>query len=213
MKKLLLLCGLAVSFFASEAQTSKSKKSKNRVSREALLQARMDSLQATRQLNIDSTITAQLKKDSVRRLNDSLAYEKYQQERMAWKENRDREIDSSNKEHTKTLSQDHAKWLAVQAQRNQVNKVAKLNDYQGQQVSFINQSFSEKAKKINLDSSLTEDKKKEALVKLNDERRSRLKTVIGKSKEKKLEKARKDQKNSTDTEAQWINEADGYAKN
>ena len=216
MKKLLLLCSILTSFLASEAQTTKShsKKSKRPViSKEAIVQARLDSLETARQLRIDSMVITQFHIDSVRKLNDSLAYVKQQQERMAWKEAKLRETDSINKEHVKMLSKEHEKSLTIQRQRETINKTAKLNDYQGQQVDYINQTFFGKAQTIKEDPAIPEDKKKLELAKLNDERKSRLQTLIGKSKEKKFEKVRKAHPNANDSEVQWINEVDGVAKN
>lgn len=215
MKKTFLLLGILIAFFGAEAQTSKKQKKskKTKVSSEALMQARMDSLEAQRQVRIDSTIALQLQSDSIRRFNDSMANEKYQQERLAWNEAKNREIDSLNKEHAKTLSREQEQALAIQQSRNEASKAAKLNDYQKQQVNFILQAFYTKAIRIKQDSSVAEDQKKQQLAQLNDERRSKLRSVIGKSKERKLEKARKSQNNTIDTEVQWINEAEGYAKN
>ncbi len=215
MKKALLLFGILISFLASEAQTTKKNKKskKTKVSREALLQARMDSMQAQRQQRIDSTIAFQLKTDSVRKENDRIAEEKLQQERLAWKAAKDREIDSLNGEHAKAIVVEQKRWTALQDQRNEISRAAKLNDYQKQQVNYILQSFYVKAQGIKKDSSLQDEQKKQQLAKLNDERRGRLKSLLGKSKEKKLEKARKSHNNPNDTEAQWISEVEGYAKN
>lgn len=216
MKKLLFLCSICLSFFATEAQTgNKHKKTtkKNKIDAEARVQAKLDSLEAQRQVRIDSMVIGQLHADSVRKINDSIAYQKQQEERMAWNQLKTKETDSLNKEHGKELSIQHKKSVAIQNERNTINKAARLNDYQGQQVNFINQAFYAKAQKIKLDSSIAEDQKKQQLAKLNEERRSRLQTVIGKSKEKKFEKARKSHNNSNDTEVQWINEVEGLAKN
>ncbi|MFT3911969.1 MAG: hypothetical protein QM737_21270 [Ferruginibacter sp.] len=215
MKKLLLLSTILVSFFTSEAQTTTSqnkKIKKPKIDKEALMQARLDSLESARQLRIDSMVTAQFRVDSVRKFNDSIAEVKSQQERLAWNENKAKETDSINKEHVKMLSKEHAQSLSIQSQRETLGKAAKLNDYQQQQVVFINQLYFGKAQKIKQDPALAEDKKRAELTKLNDERVNRLKTVIGKSKEKKLEKARKNQKNTIDTDTQWISEVDGVAK-
>ena len=216
MKKLLLLCSILTSFFASEAQTTKShsKKSKKPViSKEAIVQARLDSLETARQLRIDSMVITQFRIDSVRKLNDSLTYVKSEQERMAWKESKAREIDSINKEHAKALSKEHEQSVTIQRQREKISKTAKLNDYQSQQVNYINQVFFGKSQTIKDDAAITEDQKKLQLAKLNEERINRLKTVIGKSKEKKFEKSRRENPNSNDSEVQWINEVDGVAKN
>ncbi|MBC7537057.1 MAG: hypothetical protein H7258_15310 [Ferruginibacter sp.] len=215
MKKILMLCVFATSFFASEAQTRKSKTKKSKksaVTRQAGIQARFDSLQAKRQHNIDSTLTYQFRYDSVRKENERMADEKFQQEQMAWKENKYRELDSSNKTQWSALSKDHEHWLNVQKERDAVNKSANLSAYQDRQVNYINQSSFEKAKKINADTLMDDKQKKDQLVKLNGERRGSIKTIVGKSKEKKLEKARKEKKTSSDFEAQWINELDGYVK-
>ena len=216
MKKLLILCGVTLLFFVSEAQTARGHKKKSKkqvVSREVIVQARLDSLESARQLRIDSMVTAQVRMDSVRKLNDSLAFVKSEIDRKAWKENKDREIDSINKEYAKMLSKEHQQSISIQSQRSVINKAAKLNDYQGQQVNYINQVFFGKAQSIKDDPAITEDQKKLQLGRLNEERISRLRTVIGKSKEKKFEKSRKANPNTNDSEVQWINEVDGVARN
>lgn len=216
MKKLLLLCIVLTAFLASEAQTTKGQTKKTKkpsISREAIVKARLDSLETARQLSIDSILNVQVRIDSARKFNDSIASVKSAAERMAWKENRDREIDSLNKLHVKMLSKEHEQSLTVQRQRRTINKTAKLNDYQGQQVDYINQIFFGKAQTIKEDASISEDQKKQQLVVLNEERKSRLKTVIGKSKEKKFEKTRKANPNTIDAEVQWVNEVDGVVKN
>ena len=216
MKKILLLWVFAMSFFALEAQTNSSKKKKSKksaVTRKSNLQARLDSLQSKRQQHIDSTLAYQLQYDSARKDNERRADEKFQQEQLAWKKNKYRELDSSNKVQWGSLSKDHEHWLSVQRERDAVNKSAKLSVYQDRQVNYTNQSSSEKAKKINADTSLDENQKKDQLVKLNGERRGRIKTIVGKSKELKLEKARKQINTSIDLEAKWINEVEGYVKN
>ena len=216
MKKILLLWVFAMSFFALEAQTNSSKKKKSKksaVTRKSNLQARLDSLQSKRQQHIDSTLAYQLQYDSARKDNERRADEKFQQEQLAWKKNKYRELDSSNKVQWGSLSKDHEHWLSVQRERDAVNKSAKLSVYQDRQVNYTNQSSFEKAKKINADTSLDENQKKDQLVKLNGERRGRIKTIVGKYKELKLEKARKETNSSIDLEAKWINEVEGYAKN
>ena len=216
MKKILLLWVFAMSFFALEAQTNSSKKKKSKksaVTRKSNLQARLDSLQSKRQQHIDSTLAYQLQYDSARKDNERRADEKFQQEQLAWKKNKYRELDSSNKVQWGSLSKDHEHWLSVQRERDAVNKSAKLSVYQDRQVNYTNQSSFEKAKKINADTSLDENQKKDQLVKLNGERRGRIKTIVGKSKELKLEKARKQINTSIDLEAKWINEVEGYVKN
>ncbi len=216
MKKIFLLCGLAITFLASEAQTTKNKgkkAKKAKMSSEAVFQARQDTLMAHRQYKIDSALAYQLQYDSVRRENERIAYENFQKSQKAWKDSMFLQMDSSNKEQWKVMSRDHEQSLSVQKQRAEINRIAKLSEYQKVQVNYINQTIFEKAKVINADSMMDEPKKKEALVKLNTERRDRIKKVTGKAKEKRFEKARKAQSNSTDPDAMWINELEGYVKN
>ena len=215
MKKIIILGNLCALFYVSEAQTAKShtKKSQNiHTSTEAALQAKLDNVQAQRQHRIDSSLAYQLTYDSARKEHERLADEKFQQEQMAWKENKTKEMDSAHKEQWKALSMQREQWLTIQKQRSAINKAAKLNDYQGRQVNYINQTVYEKARLIDNDPALSADQKKQQLSKLNEERKSRIKTIVGKSKEQKVEKARRAQHNANDTEAQWINEVEGYAK-
>lgn len=216
MKKIFLLSVLAVSFFAAEAQSS-TRKSKNakkpKLSSEAIFQARQDTLMAQRQQKIDSALAYQLQYDSSRRENERIAYQNFQQRQKAWKDSMFLQMDSSNTAQWKTMSKEHEHWLSVQKQRAEINRTAKLSDYQKVQVNYINQTTFEKAKLITSDSILDQSKKKEALTKLNTERRDRIRTVTGKAKEKRLEKARKAQSTSTDSDAMWINEVEGFVKN
>lgn len=216
MKKIFLLCGLALSFLASEAQTAKSKgksAKKTKLSSEAVFQAKQDTLMALRQQKIDSSLAYQLQYDSTRKENERIAYENFQQGQKAWKDSMFLQMDSSNSAQWKAMSKEHEHWLSVQKQRAEINRTAKLSEYQKVQVNYINQITFEKAKEIGSDSMLDESKKKEALTKLNTERRDRIKIVTGKTKEKRLEKARKAQSNSTDSDAMWINEVEGFVKN
>lgn len=217
MKKILLLCGMGMLFFAAAAQQTRAYLKKNEkspvISREALAQARLDSLQILRQQKIDSALAYQLQYDSARQENERMADVRFREEQAAWKENKYREIDSAYKLQCAALSREHEQWRKIQQQREEVNKAARLNAYQDRQVNYINQCSFEKAKKINGDTSLQEADKKQQLAMLNYDRRSRIRTVAGRSKERKLERARKAKNNPEDTEAQWINDAEGYAKN
>lgn len=216
MKTLILVCSLFLFGSAAEAQTSKGKKKKARSSRlttEAKVQMRLDSLRAHRQAQIDSSLAYQLAYDSARKENERLSYEKFQEEQALWKENKLRELDSANKVKWETMSKEHEEWTQIQNHRKEVTNSVKLSDYQDRQVNIINQQIFDKAKQIDVDSTLAEDQKKQQLVKLNEERRDRIRAVVGKSKERKIEKARKSHVNPQDKDAQWLNEIDGYVKN
>ena len=215
MKKILILSLLAFSFFASDAQTKKSKSKKAKrssVSTAAARQARLNALQAQRQLQIDSTVAYQVRYDSMRRETERMYDEKFQQDQATWKENKYREVDSMNHEHWVALSNEHEAWLKIQNQRNKVNQAVNLTANQDRQVSYINQAIFEKANMLSTDSTLNDNDRKQKLVQLNEERRNRIKAIVGKSKERKLEKARKANMNPADKEALWLMEVDGMVK-
>ena len=92
-----------------------------------------------------------------------------------------------------------------------INRAAKLNDYQSKQVKYINQSFSDKAKLLvqGNDPQL----KKQELAVLNEERRNKIRVIVGKSRERKLESERKDfiKKNGIDETNVWIGIAESVA--
>ena len=92
-----------------------------------------------------------------------------------------------------------------------INRAAKLNDYESKQVKYINQTYTEKAKFV-LNGSDPQTKKME-LAALNEERRNKIRVVVGKSREKKLEGERKDyfKKNTPDESNAWINIAESVA--
>ncbi len=218
MKRIFLACVVAISVLAAEAQTTKSgsKKSKKaKVNSEAKAKADFEQMQLEKQQIAAQQQLERIRYDSTRLENERLANEKFEQERTIWKENKLREMDSMYKSMWKNQSQEKEQWLKIQRQRNAVNSSAKLDNYKSSQVNYINQTYHDKAKAIHDDAAITEDQKKEQYAKLNAERRARIKAVVGKSKERKLEKARKEysQKNADDTEAAWINEAEGIAKN
>lgn len=106
-------------------------------------------------------------------------------------------------------------WNKIMRNRDEVNRAAKLDNNQGRQVNFINQTYHSKAQLIRDNTTLTEEQRKEQLSSLNTERRARIQTVIGKSREKRLDRERKKYytKNGSDMEVAWIDEAEGFVQN
>ena len=94
-----------------------------------------------------------------------------------------------------------------------INRAAKLNDYESKQVKYINQTCSDKAKAI-LQGNDPQTKKQELAV-LNEERKSKIKIIVGKARERKLESERKDfiKKNGVDEATAWIEIAESVAVN
>jgi hypothetical protein len=69
-------------------------------------------------------------------------------------------------------------------------------------------SYNDKAKAIRDNVELTDEAKTTQLAALNEERRAKIRAIVGKGKEKKVEKERKEytMKYSDDIEAKWIND-------
>jgi carbamoylphosphate synthase small subunit len=218
MKKILLTCVIAMSIFATEAQKTKSgakKTKKATISNEAKVQAAIAKQAAERQAKFKLDNEERLLTDSLRKEDERVAAEKFETDRKAWTENRLREIDSTNKANWSALSQDKEQSLKAERNWDEINKAAKLNEYQGTQVKFINQSYSNKAKTVKENIALTDDLKKEQLSVLNTERKARIKSVLGNSKAKKLAKEQKkfETKYGADAELAWVSEVEGYANN
>lgn len=221
MKKIILASIVAMSFFAAEAQTTKAKSKKAKktyVSSEAKAKAKEKAEIARVQLETEKRIleykTASFQADSMRIDSERVVRENFELERKAYLENKTREQDSTNKVTWKRLSDEKELSAKTEHNMDEVNKAAKLGSYESRQVKAINQSYFDKAKAVKDNTELTEDQRKQQLVALNTERRTSIKAVIGKSKDKKLEKERKEyvKKNGEDVQAKWIDEVEGYAK-
>ena len=212
MKKILLLCAVAFSFIAADAQTKKSGKKSKKPSKEAVAKAKFikleDQKKLARQVQLDSLMI----NDSLRLQNDSLADVQKDAERLAYKENGLKAIDSSNKESYRNLFKERSAWERTEKTEADIANAAKLNEYQAKQVKYINQQYNGKAKLLIQGSDATT--KKQELINLNEERRLKIRAVVGKGKEKKLEKERKEYftKYGADADSQWVNLAEQFAK-
>jgi hypothetical protein len=98
------------------------------------------------------------------------------------------------------------KRYEIERSRDEIIKAAKLSGNQGRQVKYINQLYHDKAKMVQDNTSLTEEQKQAQYAALNAERRAKISAIIGKSKEKKLEKERQEYraKNTVDPSQNWI---------
>lgn len=221
MKKIILAFIVAMSFFAAEAQTTtKSKKAKKTyVSSESKAKAKQKAEYARIQRETDKKIEeykmASFQADSMRIDSERVARENFELERKAYLENRTREQDSTNKVTWKRLSDEKEQSIKTEQSLDAVSKAAHLSSYEGRQVKAINQLYHDRARIIRDNTLLTEDQKKQQLVALNAERRAKIKAVVGRSKDKKLEKERKEyvKKYGEDIRAKWIDEVEGYANN
>ena len=202
---------MALSMFASEAQTKKSKKSKKHPSKESVANAKFKKVQAEKKLMRDSLMLGMRMEDSLRIAGDSLSDLQKDSLSIVYKETGLKNIDSLNKLKYAAIAKSRSEIDIADKTQMDINRAAKLNEYQSKQVKYINQTYSEKAK-ILLNGSDPQAKKME-LAALNEERRNKIRIVVGKSREKKLESERKDyfKKNTPDESNAWINVAESVA--
>lgn len=223
MKKLLLASIFAVSMFAADAQTTKSKAKKKAkktyMSSEAKAKAkekaeiaRVAKLTETR---IEEYRVASLLSDSMRLDSERVARDSFEIQRQSYAATKQFERDSMNKATWVKLSAE--KEMAAKTEHNldEISRAANLGTYESRQVKIINQTYFEKARLLKENMELTDEVRKQQLATLNTERRAKIKATVGSSKDKKLEKERKAyfKKNGEDAQAKWIDEVEGYATN
>ncbi len=212
MKKIFLLCLVAFSFVAADAQSRKSKKSRKAPNKEAIANAKFNKQEASKKVLRDSLIYKMKLEDSTRLAMDSIADFQVDSISVAYRENGLRVIDSMNKESYAAIGNNTSEWNKKQKAQNDMIQAAGLSEYKSSQVKIINTSYTEKAKVILQDGDASA--KAQQLLALNEERRSRIKALLGKSKEKKLEQARKSfvKKNGVDADMAWMDIGDSVAK-
>lgn len=197
-------------FFATQAQTAKtsSKAKKTTISAKAKADAAAAKLEEEKQQKFEDQRIERMRYDSIRIENDRLADARLDSERVAYKEDKLRILDSTNKESWKAASIQKENDLKAERNSELVNKAANLGPTQGRLVKDINSTYNDKAKLVTSDASLTEEQKTQQLASLNAERREKIKAVVGKARERKIEKERKEfvQKNGADAQTLWIDQ-------
>jgi hypothetical protein len=207
MKKIFLLCVVALSFMTADAQqTKKSSKKKAKTTKASKSKAEAARLERERYEKAETARLDMLRYDSIRRETDRLNDSTFDVARMAWKDSMLRTIDSNNNVNWKAQMAQHEQKYMIDRSRDEVIRAAKLTGNQGRQVKYINQVYHEKARVVRQDSTLTEEQKTAQYMALNTERRNKIKAIVGSSKEKKLEKERQEyrRKNSVDADEAWI---------
>jgi hypothetical protein len=190
MKKILLvLAVLATTFGAAEAQ-SKKKSKKSTVSSESRLNADIAKIKAEKRQQMEAQRMDRMSIDSAMRVEDSLLEAFKDSSRMAWKQQKLYEVDSLNQEQWTNQSKERDEWYAINRSQDAINKSAKLNDMQGRRIKAINQEYISMAKAVKDNMDLSPEDRKMQLTTINDERREKIKEIIGEKKEKNLEKAR-----------------------
>ncbi len=211
MKKISLLCLLAFSLFAAEAQTKKSKRSRKHPSKETVAKAKFLKVEAQKKLMRDSLMIGMKMEDSLRVAGDNISDLQKDSLSVVYRQNGLKNIDSLNKIRYATIAKSRSEVDIAEKTQMDINRAAKLSDYQSKQVKYINQTYTEKARVLT--SGVDPQTKKQELAALNEERRNKIRVVVGKSREKKLENERKDyfKKNAADESNSWINIAESVA--
>jgi|GEM_PF-2510499 len=212
MKKITFLCLFAISFFAAEAQTKKNKKSKKQPNKDTVAKAKFIKVEAQKKFLRDSVMVGMRMEDSLRIAGDNLSDLQKDSLSFVYRQNGLKDIDSLNKIRYATIAKSRNEVDITDKTQMDINRAAKLNDYQSKQVKYINQTYTEKAKI--LISGVDPQTKKQELALLNEERRNKIRSIVGKSRERKLENERKDyfKKNTADESNAWINIAESVAK-
>ncbi len=212
MKKIILICVAALSIFAADAQVKKSGKKAKKPTKKAIAKAKYTKQEETKSLARRAQLDSLMSTDSLRRQGDSLADVQKENDRIVYKQTGLKAIDSINKDTYAAMLKQRTNTDKNQKLSEDLSKEANLSLYESTQVDFINQQYNEKAKTLlqGSDPSL----KKTELAVLNDERRSKIKTIVGKGKERRLEKERKNyiQKNGAPDDAQWVDIAESVTK-
>lgn len=211
MKKIFLFCVVALSMLGAEAQTKKGKKSKKVPNKETIAKAKFTKVEAQKKLMRDSLIIGLRMEDSIRIAGDMVSDLQKDSMNLVYRENGFKNIDSLKQVRYGLIIQNREEADKTAKTQMDINRAAKLNDYQSKQVKYINQSFSEKAKMI-VQGNDPQSKKQELAV-LNEERRNKIRVIVGKSRERKLESERKDfiKKNGIDETNVWIGIAESVA--
>lgn len=192
-------------FLMGQAQSKTSKQ-------ENASKAKYAKIEKERQQKFEEQRLERLEYDSLRYAKDSVYQAKFDSSRISWKDSVAYAQDSMNLDKYKTMNTQSEEWNNMEKQRAMIYKEAKLNDYQITQARFVSQQYAEKAAALNDDSMKSAEEKTMAMAQLNAEREMKLKTVLGKSRAKKLEKARKSyvKKNGAIVADSWIETASAY---
>ena len=211
MKKIILLCVVALLMLGAEAQTKKGKKYKKAPNKETIAKAKFTKAEAQKKLMRDSLIIGLRMEDSIRIAGEMASDLQKDSMNLVYRENGFKNIDSLKQVRYGLIIQNREEADKTEKTQMDINRAAKLNDYQSKQVKYINQSFSDKAKLLvqGNDPQL----KKQELAVLNEERRNKIRVIVGKSRERKLESERKDfiKKNGIDETNVWIGIAENVA--
>lgn len=211
MKKIFLVCVVSIAMLSVDAQTKKGKKVSKVSNKESIAKAQFAKVETQKKLIRDSLIISMRVEDSLRLAADNLADIQKDSMSLAYRENGLKNIDSLKNISYADIVKNRDDAYKMDKVQMDINRAAKLNEYQSKQVSYINQTYTEKAKVI-IQGSDPQTKKME-LAALNEERKNKIKVIVGKSRINKLENERKEfvKKNGADENNAWINIAESIA--
>jgi hypothetical protein len=212
MKKIILLGLVAFSSFAVNAQTKKSKKHATRPTKEALAVTKFKKLEAQKKMERDSMLVSLKMEDSARIASDSIYDLQKASESEAYRQNGLKAIDSMTKARYAAIEAERMEWDKAAKVQKDISEGINLSEATKNQVKIINTTYTEKAKLL-LQGSEAQQKSQE-LIALNEERRAKLRAMLGKAKERKLEKERKEYiaKNGINSETAWMDIEQQVAK-
>lgn len=214
--KISLLFSLFFSIISASAQTSLTKKQKKEAKaiakKQALVIAKFNKKEKSKKLLRDSVIIKLHLEDSTRLAMDSIGDFQKDSARIAYRDSGYKAIDSIDAATYASISKDRNQWYKTEKFHSDIASATKLDAYKTNQVKLINKLYSEKARIATKDSDL--QSKATELATLNDERRIKIKAVVGKHKEKVIEKKRKSfiKKFGVDEDMVWIDIAESVAK-
>lgn len=218
MKRIFLTGFAALFLLAAQAQTttkSTKKAKKTHVTAASKAKAAMAQKEQERQDAIEAQRQDLLRSDSLRKDNDRVADSSFATQQTMWKDSMNHVQDSTYTDRYKSISTMQKESAKAELDRNAIMKSAKLSTEQSRQAKNINAAYSQKAKVITDDASLSAEQKQTQLASLNTERMGKIKAILGSGKAKRLEKARKDyvKKNGGDMEQSWIDTAEMATNN
>jgi hypothetical protein len=210
MKKI-IFCSLMIAFsvaaFAqTKAELAKAKK------KEAIANNKFNKKENERKQLRDTLVKNMYAEDSVRLQIDSVADAQKDSMRLVYLDEGNKAIDSNQNNWYKQHYAKTTDWSKIDYYQSQILSQAKfLKGNKLRHAKFINTSYCQKAKQIgDSESNLTA-----AYSNLNDLRRVELRSLLGKRKERKLEKIRKTyiKKNGAIDDVKWMDANEMIAKN
>ncbi len=212
MKKILILSIVAFSSFSVDAQSKKSMKNKKPLNKEAVANVKFQKIEAGKKMGRDSVLVAMRLGDSIRYAMDSVS--DAQKDSMSLVNNTEAlsAINIATKAKYEAISSDRISSEKSEALQDAMVTSSNIHGTKLSLVKTINKTYIDKAMLVQKNSD--DIQKTQSLIALNIARRNELKSILGQSKERKLEKARLAYiaKNGSNTDTAWMDLQEQIAK-